>query len=156
MDRERAQTYLRRQAEAELRQATPRPGGGDVRAAGLLRVAKVARVLTAAGALDEAVSDQILDEFGFALEVRQAAAGGPRVSPRSLTRPPLAFRPPSGLGLSVAVLGQRTRIGGGDVFLRKGREAGVPPSRPSSPRSTASGSRSSACTAPCWRRTRAA
>ena len=43
--------------------------------AGISRAARVARVLTAAGALDGEAADQILDEFALALGTRRAGSG---------------------------------------------------------------------------------
>ena len=53
MNRERAETYLRVLAEAELRRATSQPWGNAQRAGYADRVSRVARVLAFVGALDE-------------------------------------------------------------------------------------------------------
>jgi hypothetical protein len=66
MDRERAEAHLRMLAETELRRVTPHPAGSA-------RVARVAQVLTAVGALDDKVATQIADNFELALCVRDPA-----------------------------------------------------------------------------------
>ena len=53
MDRERAETYLRLLIEAELRRVAAAPDGRTAEAAGILRAARVANVLTAAGRLGD-------------------------------------------------------------------------------------------------------
>ena len=72
MNRERAETYLRVLAEAELRRATSR-SWGDAQRAGdaAARVKTVAQVLAFVGVLDDGVADQILDDFELALGARQ-------------------------------------------------------------------------------------
>ena len=58
------------------------------------RVATVAQVLTAVGALGHEAADQILDEFALALGTRQAGSAGQRSpDPRSLLRSPAAHLP---------------------------------------------------------------
>ena len=71
MNRERAETYLRVLAEAELRRATSQPWGNDRRAGYAARLKRVAQMLALVGALDEGVADQILDDFELALGARQ-------------------------------------------------------------------------------------
>jgi hypothetical protein len=71
MNRERAETYLRVLAEAELRRATSQPWGNAQRAGYADRVSRVARVLAFVGALDEGPADQILRDFELALGARQ-------------------------------------------------------------------------------------
>ena len=57
-------------------------------------VARVAQVLTAAGAIDPQVADQILDGFVLALGARRAGpAGQPGPDPRALLRSPVAHLP---------------------------------------------------------------
>ncbi len=73
MDGERAETYLRLLAEAELRgHATP---AGDVAPLGLrhntARLSRVARALTTVGAVDAGTVDAILANFELAMAVRQ-------------------------------------------------------------------------------------
>ncbi len=70
MNRERAETYLRVLAEAELRRATSQSCGDAQRAGHAARVKKVAQVLAFAGALDEGVAGQLLDDFELALGAR--------------------------------------------------------------------------------------
>ena len=72
MNRERAETYLRVLAEAELRRATSQPWGDAPQGGYAARVKRVAQVLAFVGALDEAAADQILDDFELALGARQA------------------------------------------------------------------------------------
>jgi hypothetical protein len=63
MDRERAEAHLRMLAEDEVRRAVLPDHGGA-------RVSRVAQALTAAGALDEETSRQILDDFALACALR--------------------------------------------------------------------------------------
>jgi hypothetical protein len=88
MNRERAETYLRVLAEAELRRATSQPWGDAPQGGYAAQVKRVAQVLAFVGALDEAAADQILDDFELALGARQAARpprfrAGSRSEPRS-------------------------------------------------------------------------
>ena len=71
MNRERAETYLRVLAEAELRRSASRSWGDAQRAGDGARVNRVAQVLAFVGALDDEVADQILDDFELALGARQ-------------------------------------------------------------------------------------
>jgi hypothetical protein len=75
VDCQRAEAHLRLLAEEELR----RPGWawGERRA----RVGRVAQLLTAMGALDDEVADQVLADFDLALAARQADAPGLRFGP---------------------------------------------------------------------------
>ena len=70
MDRERAETYLRVLAEAELRRATSQPWGDAQLAGYAARLKRVTQVLAFAGALDEGAADQILDDFELAFGAR--------------------------------------------------------------------------------------
>lgn len=138
MDRDRAETYLRVLAEAELRRATTRPAGAAARAGHAARVKRVAQVLTVVGALDDGVADQILDGFKLALGARQAGAAGQhslvlrsfmqpaagRTGPAVGVRPPAAGTPTaagSGSGMAAGrtpapvPLGQVIAVGGADV-----------------------------------------
>ena len=57
-------------------------GMASLRAAletGYARLSRVARVLTAVGALDEQAADQILDDFNLALDARHVGSGGQRM-----------------------------------------------------------------------------
>ena len=76
MNRERAETYLRVLAEAELRHATSQPWGSAQRSGSAARVERVAQALAFVGALDDAVADQILGDFELALGTRQAGPAG--------------------------------------------------------------------------------
>jgi hypothetical protein len=71
MNRERAESYLRALAEAELRRATGQSWGGAQWAGHAARITKVAQVLAFVGALDAEVADQILGDFELALGTRQ-------------------------------------------------------------------------------------
>jgi hypothetical protein len=71
MDHERAETYLRALADAELRRAMAEPSGNAPRAGHTARLKKVAQVLVFVGALDDGVAEQILDQFELALGARQ-------------------------------------------------------------------------------------
>jgi hypothetical protein len=71
VDRERAETYLRVLAEAELRRATSQSWGDAQRADDAARVERVAQVLAFVGVLDGGVADQVLDDFELALGARQ-------------------------------------------------------------------------------------
>jgi hypothetical protein len=96
MDRQRAEHYLRTEAEAELRRPEP-----DLR-----RVTRIADVLTVIGALDETIANQILDEFQLTLILRRDDKRElRRFRPRS-TRRVHAFYPPAPVALSVVPVGQ--------------------------------------------------
>lgn len=71
MNRERAETYLRVLAEAELRRATSQSRGNVQRGGYAAPLERAAQVLALAGALDDGVADQILDDFELALGARQ-------------------------------------------------------------------------------------
>ena len=73
MDRERAETFLRLLAEAELRRVTARPEDHAAHARGIARVIRVARALTAVGAVAEQDVGRVLDDFELALVRRRAA-----------------------------------------------------------------------------------
>ena len=101
MDPEPAEAYLQLIAEASLR-------SGDS-----LRVTRAAQVLTAVGAIDDAVAAQILADFELALGVREAdpASRAARLT-RPGARPPRAVRmtrPPAAGGL-VVPLGQLVHV----------------------------------------------
>ena len=76
MNRERAETYLRALAEAELRRATMQPWEDAQRAGHAGRVKRVAQVLASVSALDAGVADQILGDFELALGARQMGQVG--------------------------------------------------------------------------------
>jgi len=132
MNRERAETYLRVLAEAELRRATGQPWGNAQRAGYAARLNRVAQVLAFVGALDERAADQILDDFELALGARQAgqaasvpgwparrAAGRTRLARRASVPPAAAAR--SGTGTTAkrthvpVPLGQIVRVRGTDI-----------------------------------------
>jgi hypothetical protein len=137
MNRERAETYLRVLAEAELRRATSQPWGNAQRAGYAARLNRVAQVLAFAGALDEGAADQILDDFELALGARQAgqaasvpgwftqrAAGRTRLARRASVPPAAAGRSAaarSGTGTAArrthapVPLGQIVQVRGADV-----------------------------------------
>jgi hypothetical protein len=76
MNRERAETYLRLQAEAGVRRAAILLWSNAARAGCTAQVMRVAQVLMAAGALDAEVADQILDEFELAFGTRPVLRAG--------------------------------------------------------------------------------
>ena len=142
MNRERAEIYLRVLAEAELRRATSQPWGDAQRAGDAARVHRVAQVLTFVGALDDGVTDQILDDFELALGARQTgqtasvpgwftrrAAVRTRLARRVSGPAAAAGRSAAGSGTGTAArrtcapvpLGQMVRVRGaavdGEVFL---------------------------------------
>ncbi len=73
MDRERAETYLRQLAEAELRRAAT-PGARDADRTGSLPL--VAHALITAGAIDVDTADEVLAGFELAEAARWPAEGG--------------------------------------------------------------------------------
>ena len=149
MNRERAETYLRALAEAELRRATMQPWEDAQRAGHAGRVKRVAQVLASVGALDAGVADQILGDFELALGARQMGQVGsvagwfPRRATlaRGVSVPPAtaggsaAGRPGAGAAAGQAhapvPLGQIVRAGGADArskvcLLSYARVAGGP------------------------------
>ena len=152
MNRERAETYLRVLAEAELRRATSQSWGDAQRAGDGARVNRVAQVLAFVGALDDGVADQILDDFELALGARQTgqtasvpgwftrrAAVRTRLARRVSGPAAAAGRSAAGAGTGTAArrtcppvpLGQMVRVRGaavdGEVFLLSyARVAGGP------------------------------
>ena len=108
VNRERAETYLRVLAEAELRRATIQPWGTAPRDGYTARVKRVAQVLVFVGALDDGIADQILDDFELALGARQTGqiASVPGwFTQRAVERARLARRvsvPPAAAGRSAA------------------------------------------------------
>jgi hypothetical protein len=136
-DAEKALAYLRQsvvnRSRSVLRHGAV-PGSGPqqvlpgVSGEQLARVARVARVLTAVGALDDEVAGQILGDFELALAVRQAGSGGRRgpgpgswrrSSPiRPQPRPPAGSGTGAGPGAAparVVRLGQVIPVLGEDV-----------------------------------------
>jgi hypothetical protein len=75
MDRERAETYLRLLAEAELRHAMRVPMGSTPGWRRSARLAVVAQALTAVGAVAADVADEIQAELGLALAGRHRLSG---------------------------------------------------------------------------------
>lgn len=71
MDRERAETYLRLLAEAELRRAIKMPAGSIRGRWHSARLTLVAQALTAVGAVGADVADEIQADVGFAVAGRQ-------------------------------------------------------------------------------------
>ncbi len=129
MDREYAETYLRLLADAELRRAMTRTWGTSPQGGGAARVKRVGQVLTVAGALDDEVADQILDEFELALAARQAGSARQRglvlgslmrsAAERGRPAMPASIRP-SAAGMPAAArrvvrLGQMITVRGADV-----------------------------------------
>jgi hypothetical protein len=91
MDRERAETYLRLLAEAELRRATAMAARGSSGRWPSARLVLAARALSAVGAVGAGVADQIQADAGLAVAVRhRLPPGGPgpdRSRPTSRRRP---------------------------------------------------------------------
>jgi hypothetical protein len=112
MDHERAETYLRRLAEAELR-----------RGAQSIRFFEAVRALTAVGAVDAELADAIGYDLELARRARQRALqpGASRFSPAMPGRARRLIRHPAqGAGASpatslVAPVGQRVPVPYGDV-----------------------------------------
>jgi hypothetical protein len=78
MDRERAETYLRLLAEAELRRAMTMPAGGTGGRWHSARLTLAAQALTAVGAVGAGVADEIQADVGLAIGARrQLVARGP-------------------------------------------------------------------------------
>ena len=71
MNRERAETYLRQLAEAELRRALTLPAPGIPRRRDTARLELVAQALVVVGAVDADTAGQIRAEFELAVAVRQ-------------------------------------------------------------------------------------
>ena len=70
MNRERAETYLRQLAEAELRRATT-PAAGVQGRRNTARLALVAQALSAVGAVDVGTADEIRADLELAVAIRQ-------------------------------------------------------------------------------------
>jgi hypothetical protein len=126
VDCQRAETHLRLLAEEELRR--PASAWGERR----IRVGRVADLLTAIGALDDEVADQVMADFDLALAARQADARGRRFllarlqrrSAAARSRPAMPVSSGSAPGLApgrLVRLGQvipvRGETGGGEVYL---------------------------------------
>src|SRR5262245_52193876 len=79
MDRERAETYLRLLAEAELRRALKMPAGSIPDWWYSARLAPVAQALTAVDAIGADVADEIQADVRLAVAIRRRldARGGP-------------------------------------------------------------------------------
>jgi len=94
VDSERAETYLRLLAEAELRRAGALHGPGEFVVSGphAMRLRRVARALVAVRALDDAVADAILDGFDLAVAVRQPNPQGRRPAMVALHSPAVRRR----------------------------------------------------------------
>jgi hypothetical protein len=98
MDRERAETYLRLLAEAELRRAMTMPTDGNPGRWKSARLALVAGALIAAGAVGADVADEIQADVGLAVASRRPVYhGGRRWLPaeghgRFRPRQPAAYR----------------------------------------------------------------
>jgi len=92
MDSERAETYLRLLAEAELRRAMM-PAGGIPGRWPSARLALAAQALAAVGAVDADVADQIQAHFGLAVAGRRRLADpGPGPGHVRLTSPRTSWR----------------------------------------------------------------
>ena len=113
VNRSRSVLRHRSVSGSNLQQVPPGASGGEHRA----RVLRVAQALTAVGALDDEVADQILEDFELALATRQAGSPGRRgpglgswmrspVRPRPAmpvsSRPPASGMPTAGSGAGAA------------------------------------------------------
>src|ERR1700719_1734303 len=95
MTRERAKTFLRLLAEAELREWPPRTrGAGDLPFVAMpVALPRAAWSLTAVGALDLAIAEDILADTDLALDARRPPPRpeGPASGPSAMAGPrPLA------------------------------------------------------------------
>ena len=91
MDRERAETYLRLLAEAELRRATAMAARSSSRRWPSARLELAGRALSAVGAVGAGVADQIQADVGLAVAVRHrlpARGPGPARIPLTSQRRP--------------------------------------------------------------------
>jgi hypothetical protein len=77
MNRERAETYLRQLAEAELRRARTLPAAGIPRQRDTARLELVAQALVAVDAVDAGTAGQIRADLDLALAVRQPGQASP-------------------------------------------------------------------------------
>jgi Sigma-70, region 4 len=94
-------------------------------------VARVAQVLTAAGAIDPQVADQILDGFVLALGTRRAGpAGQPGPDPRALLRSPAAHLPLGMLIRSRPAAASRQAAAGSLTTAAGGPGPAGPPAAP--------------------------
>ena len=91
MDRERAETYLRQLAEAELRRARTLPAARIPGPQNTARLALVAPALVAVGAVDAGTADQIRADLELAVAVRQPGQEN-QASPGQRGLPPDARR----------------------------------------------------------------
>src|SRR5580692_5783125 len=91
MNRERAETFLRLLAEAELREWAPRTRGtGDLPFVTMpVALPRAAWALTAVGALDLATAEDILADTDLALDARRPPerAEGPASGPSAIAGP---------------------------------------------------------------------
>jgi len=115
MDRERAETYLRLLAEAELRRAMTMPTGGIVPGLGKpVRLELVAHALTTVGAVGADVADEIQAEVGLAVAGRRPLyRGGARWLPRE--RPGRTWPAPQSASWRVVPVGRVITVQNDDV-----------------------------------------
>jgi hypothetical protein len=95
MDRERAEAYLRWLIETELRRVAAASDGRVAEVGSILRAARVANVLTAAGCLGDETAGQLIDDLRLALEVRRAEWPRAAVDPALRSRFLLSGRHPA-------------------------------------------------------------
>ena len=109
MDRERAETYLRQLAEAELRRARTLPAARIPGRRNTARLALVAQALVAVGAVDAGTADQIRADLEVAVAVRQpgqenqASPGQRGLPPDARKRLARLMHSPSGRAGTVAL-----------------------------------------------------
>ena len=107
MNRERAETYLRQLAEAELRRARTLPAASIPARRDTARLALVAQALLAVGAIDVGTADQIRADLELAVAVRQpsqvnqASPGQRGLSPDARMRLARLMRSSRGAGTGV-------------------------------------------------------
>ena len=109
MNRERAETYLRQLAEAELRRARTLPAARIRARQDTARLALVAQALVAVGAVDAGTADQIRAELELAVAVRQpgqenqGSPGQGGLPPDARKRLARLMRSPPGRAATVAL-----------------------------------------------------
>ena len=116
MNRERAETYLRRLAEAELRRARTVPAAGVPRRRDTARLELVAQALVAVDAVDAGTAGQIRADLELAIAVRepgQARAGQRGLLPDARMRLARLMQRPSGRAGAVALPGAVALAGSG-------------------------------------------
>ena len=118
MNREGAETFLRLLAEAQLRdQLAPDPppwAGGP--GAGRVKFQAAGQALTAVGALDREIVEEVLADFDLAVSLRRLHGPGPRPTPIGTRSSPAdqGHRADTGSPGQAARAATRSRSGSGD------------------------------------------